>query len=54
VRDAELVPELAVLGHEWILKGGLEVVKEIDGVFGLFKGVFRYRFGRLNLEDRKG
>ena len=42
MRDAELVPELAVIGmgegNSWWL--------------GRFKGVFRYRFGRLNLEDR--
>jgi len=51
VSGAELIPDLSVIVHGWIVKGGLEVVKEIVGVLGLFKGVFRYRFGKLDSED---
>jgi|688.fasta_scaffold468580_2 hypothetical protein len=28
-------------------------MKEIVGVFGLFKGVFKYGFGKLNSEDKR-
>ena len=47
----ELIPELSVIVHGWIIKGGLVWVKEKRGWLGRFKGVFRYRFGRLDLED---
>ena len=31
MRDAEIIPYFAVVVHGWIVKGGLEVVKEIVG-----------------------
>lgn len=36
--------------HGWIVKVGWVLVKEIVGVLGLFEGVFRYRFSRLDSE----
>ena len=34
VRDAEMVPELAVIVHGWFIKWGLVKVKEIVGGYG--------------------
>ena len=47
---AELIPDLSVIVHGWIVKGGLVWVKGIVDVLRRFKGVFRYRFGRLYSE----
>ena len=49
----ELIPELSVIVHGWIVKGGLVWVKEKRGWLVRFKEVFRYGFGRLDLEDRR-
>ena len=47
---AELIPDLSVIVHGWIVKGGLVWVKEIVGMLRQFKGVFGYRFGRLDFD----
>ena len=49
---AELIRDLSVIVHGLIVKGGLVRVKEIVGVLGRLKVVFRYGFGRFDLEDR--
>ena len=49
---AELVPDLSVIVHGLIIKLWLVWVKEKRGWLGRFKGVFRYRFGKLDLENR--
>jgi hypothetical protein len=53
VSAKELIPKLAMIVHGWILKGGLVWVKEKRGWLVRFKEVFRYGFGRLDLEDRR-
>jgi len=37
VSRAELIPDLSVIVHGWIVKGGLELVKEIIGGYGGLK-----------------
>ena len=34
MRGAELIPDLSVIVHGWIVKGGLVPVKEIVGGYG--------------------
>jgi hypothetical protein len=48
VSGTELIPDLSVIVHGWIVKGGLVWVKEIVGGLGRFKVVFRYRIGNFN------
>ncbi len=37
MRGAELIPDLSVIVHGWIVKGGLVLVKEIFGGLGSLK-----------------
>ena len=48
----ELIPELAMVVHSLIIKWLQVLAKEIVGVLGRLKVVFRYRFSRFDLEDR--
>ena len=45
---AELVPDLLVIVHGWIVKGGVGVGEGNSWWLGRFKVVFRYRVGKFN------
>ena len=48
----ELIPDLSVIVHGWNVKGGGRVGERNSWWLRRFKGVFRYWFGRLDLENR--